>query len=239
MTSIAPWSIRRLCSRPASYSGQDPDKAEMTMPPTMFSGDMFRKLSGGRDSATMEIILSRHGRPNLDHWSWVTPKQLGEWIRAWDSADISTGEIPLDTRRRAAESRVIVSSTLKRSVQSAKQLSATRDIVCEQLFCEADLPHSNWRFPRLPLSVWGVLFRVAWFCGYSSNAEPLTIALERARRSTERLVELARQNDSVFLVGHGIMTMLIAKHLLRLGWSGPRRPANKYWQYCIYRSPQI
>jgi broad specificity phosphatase PhoE len=203
----------------------------------VFSPILYLQIIPVTEMKTMEIILARHGRPTLDHWAWITPRQLGDSIRAWDSADIATGEVPLDTQRRAAASKVIVSSTLRRSMQSAEQLCASRKILCEQLFCEAELPHSNWRVPRLPLSLWGVLFRVAWFCGYSSNAEPVSIASERARRSAERLIDLARQNDSVFLVGHGIMTMLIAKQLLLLGWSGPKRPANKYWQYCVYRSP--
>jgi hypothetical protein len=53
-----------------------------------------------------------------------------------------------------------------------------------------------------------------------------------------RLFELAQQHDTVFVAGHGFMTMLVAKELLRRGWSGPNRPANKYWRYCVYRYPK-
>ena len=56
----------------------------------------------------------------------------------------------------------------------------------------------------------------------------------RAHYAAGRLVTLAKKNGSVFLVGHGIMTMLIAKQLLSMGWVGPKRPVNKYWQFSVY-----
>jgi hypothetical protein len=107
----------------------------------------------------------------------------------------------------------------------------------EEVFCEADLPYGHWNIPKLPLSVWGVLFRLAWFCGYSSNVESLLRAEARALCAAKRLLALARKNGSVFLVGHGIMNMLIAKQLLAMGWSGPKRPVNKYWQFSVYHAP--
>jgi hypothetical protein len=106
--------------------------------------------------------------------------------------------------------------------------------VCEEIFSEVDLPYSACRFPRLPVGVWAVVFRLAWFWGYSRHAEPVGSARIRARRCALRLVELAGQHQSVFLVGHGIMTTLIAKQLLLMGWSGPMRPRNRYWGFATY-----
>jgi broad specificity phosphatase PhoE len=185
----------------------------------------------------MEIILARHGKPNFKLWSWITPRQMKDWIKFYNQADILIENVPLETLKKATESGVIVSSTLSRCVQSAQQLIRDRALLTEEIFCEADLPHMLWRFPKLPLSVWGIVFRLAWFCGFSANAEPLVRATTRARNAAERLVELSRENGSVFHVGHGIMTMLIAKQLLASGWTGPKRPVNKYWQYSVYRAP--
>jgi broad specificity phosphatase PhoE len=183
----------------------------------------------------MEIVLGRHGKPKLDQWALIAPRQLAHWIRAYNAADILIDDIPPQTPKKAARSGIIVSSPLRRCVQSAQLLGPTQALVIEELLREAGIPYANWGFPRLPLSVWAVIFRVAWFRGYSSNSEPLSQARMRARLAAERLIELAQQHESVFVVGHGIMTMLIAKELLLRGWSGPKRPANKYWQYCVYR----
>jgi broad specificity phosphatase PhoE len=183
-----------------------------------------------------EIILARHGKPNLQHWAWITPRQMKDWIQSYNQADLLVEDVPLETLKKATESGVIVSSTLRRCVQSAQQLTQHRELLTEEIFCEADLPHSHWSFPRLPLSVWGIVFRLAWFCGFSANAEPFAQATTRARNAAERLIGLSRENGSVFHVGHGIMTMLIARQLLALGWTGPKRPLNKYWQYSVYHA---
>jgi broad specificity phosphatase PhoE len=185
----------------------------------------------------MEIILTRHGKPNLRHWVWITPRQMKDWIKIYNLADLLVGGIPSATLKKTTESGVIVVSTLRRCVQSAQQLAPNRAYLAEEVFCEAYLPHSDWLFPKLPLTVWGVVFRLAWFCGFSTNAEPFAQATVRARNATERLIELARENGSVFLVGHGILNMLVARQLLALGWEGPKRPGNKYWQFSIYHAP--
>jgi broad specificity phosphatase PhoE len=185
----------------------------------------------------MEIILARHGKPNLQQLAWITPRQMKDWILLYDQADLLVGEVPPATLKNATESGVIVCSTLRRCVQSAEQLTRNRAFTAEEVFCEADLPHPDWHFPRLPFWLWNAVFRLAWFCGFSANAEPRAQAAARARNAAERLIELARENGSVFLVGHGIMTMLIAGQLLTLGWTGPKRPANKYWQFSVFHAP--
>ena len=185
----------------------------------------------------MEIVLARHGKPKLDRRAWVTPRQMAEWIRRYNSSDVLTTEVPPAALKKAEECGIVASSTLRRCVQSAQRVAPNREIATEQVFCEAGLPHSRWGFPPLPLPAWFFIFRVAWFWGYSANAEPLSGAKARARSAAAKLAELAEQHQSVFVVGHGIMTMLIARQLLLLGWRGPKRPANGYWRYSVYHFP--
>jgi len=104
------------------------------------------------------------------------------------------------------------------------------------VFREAGLPHATWNFPRLPPSVWTLLFRVAWFLGYSANSESLSLAKNRAQSAATKLIELAEEHQSVFVMGHVIMTALIAKELVLKGWVGPKRPAHGYWQFTVYRN---
>jgi len=185
----------------------------------------------------MKIVLGRHGKPKLGQWRWIAPQQLLHWIHAFNEADILVDRVPPHTATMAARCKVIVSSPLRRSVQSAQLLASSRPVLTEELFREAGMPHTRWRAPRLPVSVWLLIFRLAWFCGYSFNAESLPSASTRARLAANRLVDLAQQHESVFVAGHGIMTMLIARQLLLLGWSGPKRPGNKYWEYRVYCFP--
>jgi broad specificity phosphatase PhoE len=183
----------------------------------------------------MEIVLARHGRPKLKQWSWITPRKLADWIRAYDEAGVFVENIPESSREKAIRSGWIVSSPLLRCLQSAKALAPLQTINSEEVCREAGLPHAMWGFPWLPPSVWIVLFRAAWFCGYSANSESLGLTKSRAQSAATKLIELARAHQSVFVMGHGIMTALTAKELVMQGWVGPRRPAHGYWQFSVYQ----
>ena len=183
----------------------------------------------------MEIVLARHGRPNLKDRSWLAPRQMAEWIRAYDQAGVFIDRIPSSCSEKAASSGCIVSSPVPRCVQSAQMLAPLREMSSDAVFREAGLPHATWRLPRLSVSVWSVMFRAAWFCGYSSNSESLSEARDRARRAAAQLIALALRHQSVFLMGHGIMTVLIAKELMQQGWVRPMRPGHGYWQFSVYR----
>lgn len=186
----------------------------------------------------MEIILARHGRLHFPSRSWITPRQMKEWIQIYNQANVVVDEAPPDASDKARDSGIVVSSTLPRCIQSAEAIvHGSQSFVTDAVFCEADLPGGSWNAPRVSFAMLAALFRLAWFLGYSSDVESLPQTKARARRAALRLIELAVQHGSVFLVGHGIINMLIAKKLLTLGWSGPARPIAKYWRYSVYQKP--
>jgi broad specificity phosphatase PhoE len=182
----------------------------------------------------MQIILARHGKPLLNHWAWIAPREMKDWIDRYNQADLVAEPVPAAAVEAATMSAIVITSTLKRCAHSAELLCRERPILVEALFREPDLPHTTWRFPKLPLSFWGVVFRLAWFFGFSGKVESVAQATLRAHSAADILVAITREKGSVLLVGHGIMSMLIAKRLVELGWVGPRRPLNKFWQFSVY-----
>jgi broad specificity phosphatase PhoE len=188
-----------------------------------------------REGQRMEIILARHGRPKLEQRGWIAPRQLAGWVRAYDEGGILVGGAPLEVRAKAGNSGIIVSSPLLRCVESARAVASQRNFETDELLREAGLPYALWGFPRLPLWLWTLVFRGAWFCGYSANSESLDCARMRAQSAAHKLIALASVHKSVFVMGHGIMAALIAKELVQLGWVGPRRPAHGYWGSSVYR----
>lgn len=183
----------------------------------------------------MHITLARHGKPDLHLDSWIEPMEMHDWLRHYDRAGIAPGAVPPAIRAQADAARLLASSPLPRSLQSAQHLAAGREVLCDELFCEAELPCPHWSCAKLPPLAWSAMFRLAWFYGVSMHAAPLPRSRWRAHQAALRLIELARENDSVLLVGHGLMTMLIARELLALGWQGPKRPVSGYWQCSVYR----
>lgn len=100
---------------------------------------------------------------------------------------------------------------------------------------EAHLPYPDWGLPFLPSRFWRLVFRGAWFLGFSSHTEPVGESTERARAAADRLIALAEEHGSVLLMGHKIMNALIARELRRRGWKGPMFPLlSGYWQPSRY-----
>ncbi|MCQ4345959.1 histidine phosphatase family protein [Pseudomonas stutzeri] len=184
----------------------------------------------------MHITLARHGRPDLHLDSWLAPMAMSEWLDHYDRAGVVDESVPTATLAQAAAARLLVSSPLPRCVQSAERLAPGREVLCEAVFCEAELPCPHGFSPRLPPRAWEALFRLAWFYGLTALARPRPATERRAREAAQRLIRLAHAHDSVFLVGHGLMILLIARELRALGWQGPPRPISRYWQCSVYRA---
>ena len=82
---------------------------------------------------------------------------------------------------------------------------------------------------------WGIFLRVASIFGFSRNGESLLMAMRRAKEASLELISLAKEKQSVLLVGHGFINYFIAKELLKQQWVGPSKPGGSYWDYGTYR----
>lgn len=166
----------------------------------------------------------------MDHVARIPGPQLREWVRRYDQAPLDRGHPPPRELFEIAESAdCIATSTLRRSLESARWLAPDRELVSERHFCEAGLPG------RLPLPLplgpdaWTLAARLAWLCGWSPGSETLRQADRRARAAAEQLAALARGGGSVLLLGHGIINGMIARHLRRRGYRGPHAFGGTYW----------
>jgi broad specificity phosphatase PhoE len=182
------------------------------------------------------IALARHGPLALQHEPWTTPQNLNVWIDRYHSADIRPSEPPDEIKECAAHSTLVCSTAL-RCVQSLQRIAPGREILSGSLYREAGLPHNLWAFPKLPPTLWALLFRIAWFRGFSANAEPYAEANSRAHEAALSLIALATSGGPVLLMGHGILNALIARELRALGYRGPNRPSARHWGLNIYQPP--
>lgn len=187
----------------------------------------------------MQIVLLRHGKPKIQTDLWMSAAELGAWVAEYDAAGIDSGFPPHERAIEEVKScSFAVCSDLARSRESAVALGIERVGACESMFRELDMPYASWRFPRLPLLVWAVLFRLMWAMGYSANGESISEGRERARLCAARLAELAAEHERVVFVGHGSLIWFIARRLEDAGWSGPKKSPRKYWDFGVYSYEQ-
>lgn len=184
----------------------------------------------------MQIILVRHGKPDLSSKARCTPREMKDWVARYQKAPVPSGLEPAETRRLAQEAGYVVSSPLGRCVRSLEYLLGRSGSPVDDRCAEAHLPYLELDAPRLPVKAWRLLFRSAWFLGFAAHTESIGSSSVRAGQAADRLIELAERHGSVLLLGHGIMNVLIAWQLRKRGWRGPLHLLLKdYWKPSIYR----
>jgi broad specificity phosphatase PhoE len=180
-----------------------------------------------------EIVLARHGRPLVGGVSPITGAELGAWVRRYSECGINRNAPPPDELRQLAGSAgCIVSSDLRRSVESAAWLSERATI--DPQLREAGLPDHISIPIRLSPGVCVVLARAAWWLNWSRSVETIADTRARATRVSVRLCAVAREHGSVLVVGHGMFNRFVAKCLRQRGWNGPRMLPRHYWSFARF-----
>ena len=189
----------------------------------------------------MEIVLLRHGEPEIDLLALsevkVAANELKALVQSYVSAGIKEGQyLPEAAIEIALKCNAVVCSDLPRSIDSAKALGVEDIYLSESMFREMAIPYANWKSPKLSLRAWYLLFRLFWLLGYSTNGESIRLARKRVTAASGKLRDIAKQRNSVLLVGHAIVNRFIAKELVATGWDGPKTPGEGYWEFAVYRS---
>jgi broad specificity phosphatase PhoE len=183
----------------------------------------------------VEIVILRHGKPKIETWDSVTASDFGLWVDAYNKTGIDNTHAPSqNVIAKAKVCSAVVCSDLPRSIESAKALGVKNVAVQDSLFRECEMPYASWRYPKLSVLGWSVVFRMLQILGYASNAESFKEIRVRASLCALRLSELAKEHESVLFVGHGSLNWLISKKLLRMGWVGPKNAGRRYWDYGVY-----
>ncbi|WP_129690272.1 phosphoglycerate mutase family protein [Gottfriedia acidiceleris] len=186
----------------------------------------------------MKISLIRHGKSLWTEDKPITSKEFKNWIQKYDENGVSEEKTyPSETLKIVANTKVIITSDLIRTIKSAEFLNPY-DISskADPLFRETELPtpFTNLFGLRLKPSFWAVILRCLWFCGYSSNCESLNDAKIRAEKASRLLIKYAQEHTDIVLVGHGFFNILIAKELKKTGWKANKKTSSKHWDITTF-----
>lgn len=185
----------------------------------------------------MEISLIRHGKSKHIANDKINCNEFTHWVKKYDESGVFEENFyPLETLQKIEKANIVITSDLKRAIDSAKLLKPNSKIVSSFLFRETELPVLTTRRWGLKLKprLWSVILRCLWFSGYANKCESLSHAKQRAKKAAEELIGYAEEHQSVAFVGHGFINLLIAKELQRLGWQGKRKTDSKHWKCTTY-----
>ena len=180
----------------------------------------------------MEIILLRHGKPDIELKGNLNAGKFKQLIAEYSQSGIK--DIPSEQLKKCFNCHYVVCSNLVRSTESAEKLNLENIHVSDALFRETEIPHFDKSFFSLPVIVWLILLRIMWLFGFSKNGESFSQAKVRSKQAAEKLTLLAQENEKIIVVGHGLANRLIGKQLRKNGWQTSQRRGKSYWEFRKY-----
>jgi len=184
-----------------------------------------------------QIVLVRHGKVKVNIPS-IYSKQMKEFIETYNQAPIEFYTISNELQSIIDNADIVLSSELSRTKETLKYLGREAQ-ESDALFNEAALPYMNGNIVKLPATLWAVIFRIMWILGYSKHSESYKEAKIRAREATDKLIEYAKRNKKVVLLGHGVMNKLISKELIHRGVTLLEKTGSGNLGYTIFQVEKI
>jgi broad specificity phosphatase PhoE len=186
------------------------------------------------------VILVRHGEPALSRKVRLNANEYRDWWARYEAGGLKAGQTPPQALLEVARSAgLVLSSTRRRSIESAEAIGDGRAFESEALFIEAPLPPPalpSWI--RLPPRWWGVIARIWWWAfDHHPDSESFGEAKARARAAAHRLMDLAKRDGPVLVVAHGFFNRMIGVELQALGWRRTLNQGYRYWRARRFEAP--
>jgi broad specificity phosphatase PhoE len=186
------------------------------------------------------IVIGRHGKPALDRSRAITARAYVDWWAQYDAGGLVPGqEVPPHLKAALAGCATLLSSTLRRAIETAEQAAPGRPFEADPIFVEAPLPPPllpDW--VRLKPRTWGAVARISWWLGNHREAESRAAAEVRAGQAAARLIGLAQTAGTVGLLAHGWFNRMIRPHLIKAGYICVRDGGDTHWSFRIYLKPE-
>lgn len=185
----------------------------------------------------VEITLIRHGESKVQPGGTLNYNGYKDWTDAYSNSSIKPLKVyPKDTLEKVNNTKIIITSTLRRSIDSAKLLNPKAELVKRSLFNEIAPPlHDSIDHSHVELSpvFWTVIESSISF--FSSKHSFLDDAHIRASKAADWLIHFAKEHGKAVLVGHGIFNLFIGETLVNRGWSEIKKPEGHYWSCSVYQ----
>lgn len=173
------------------------------------------------------IVLVRHGRSAHVHEGWLDFEGFLQWRRAYEAAGIDARDTPPPELRELAErASVIITSNVRRAVESAQALAPHKRIVPSSLLHELELTPPRLGRVRLPMIGWALAYGVRMLV--RANKHVTLVEIERAMHAAQWLTQF--DDELIVVVTHASFRSLLTKALEANGWrrDGPR-PRARHW----------
>lgn len=184
------------------------------------------------------IIIVRHGLPALSRKVWLTWSGYADWWGQYDAGGLAlTQRVPAKVKQYAEQADIIMSSPLRRAMETARIASGREPDIVDPELVEAALPPPRLGPIKFRPKTWGTFSRIAWFVGWSGGLESHKDARLRARRMSRKIEVQAAGGKMVFVTGHGWYNRMLKGELKANGWKCVTQTGDLHWSHRRFERP--
>lgn len=184
------------------------------------------------------IIIVRHGKPALSRKVWLTWRGYRDWWKLYDAGGLAEQQkVPEKLTRLTGDADLVLSSSLRRAVESAEHLFGRAPDVVDPDLVEAALPPPHLGPIKLRPKAWGTLARIVWYVGWSDGMETHAQARARAEKMCDKLDDYAVDGKTVFITAHGWFNRMLKGSLMKRGWKCVSQNGELHWNHRRFERP--
>ncbi len=184
------------------------------------------------------IIIARHGKPALSRKVKLNWREYREWWKEYDKGGLQAEQkIPKRLQNWVNKADVVISSSLRRAVESA-ELAAGRkpDFIYDELI-EAALPSPHLGPLKIRPKSWGTWSRIVWYWGWPDGMESHGEARARANAMCDVLAGHAKDGKIIYVSGHGWFNRMLKGSLMKRGWKCKSQNGDLHWSHRRFERP--
>lgn len=184
------------------------------------------------------ITLARHGEPALSRKVRLNAPEYGLWWARYEEGGLKDGQVPPPSLVELAKGAdVIIASTRRRSIETARAVVGERAFATDPTFIEAPLPPPPWpTWIRMSPKRLGFFARFWWwFFDNHGGQETRKAAEARAGQAADLLIELSDSGQNVLVLAHGFFNWMIADALKKRGLTKLLDQGHGYWSVKRFR----
>lgn len=184
------------------------------------------------------LVIARHGKPALSRKVYMNWQGYREWWGRYDEGGLIPGQkVPPKLLKWVEKADVILSSPLRRSVESAELAAGKAIEHTDARLIEAALPPPHLGKLKFRPKTWGTFARIAWYFGWSDGMESHKAARARVNEMCDVLAEHAAGGKIVYVSAHGWINRMLKGSLLKRGWKLKSQNGDLHWSFRRFERP--
>ena len=161
----------------------------------------------------MKLGLVRHFKVVTDEKTLLSSKEFAEAMKNYDVAPVKSNGLIINSD----DWDICYCSTLPRAITTAETIYE-KEIIKSDLLVEVPISPFTKLNIKLPISIWHIAARIAWYNSHKSQRENINGTRERIGKFYEIIKKSGHQR--ILIVAHGYFLHMFNKEMQKNGFSG-------------------